>query len=561
MIPNSSPTETATGEPSVDPSVVRSRHGTPGIWFWCGAAAILFVAALLRTFAIETRPFHSDESVNNLFVDYTTRDGYYKYSHENYHGPLFFYWLTGFVRVFDILHDYGLFFDRGDCPFGMRFVAIFFGFLTVALILGLRRLEGTRLTLLATLCAALSPSLVFFSRYAIHESLLVFGSLGLALSLFGWIHHHHRGLIYSAALSVAVLITTKETFAAALFCIGLGILACGGWRAHFQALCKQWQHVLTATLLALVVIVFVFTGAFRWADGLREMVLAIPQWIGRSSSDQGHVKPFPYYARDVIWITEPQLAIAMVLALVLWGAHAVTRFAGLDPLDLSAPHRLLLRVLTIWTGSSLLVYSFIPYKTVWLVINVTLPGAMLMGTVLSCLLAHPTLRYPGWALTIVALGASWFFTCRYNFGIQPIPGTEIAVADAQPYGPENPFSYVHTSPGFIEVTTRISKVWEVKPQAKVLIALEGYFPLPYYLRRFASNTVYSKVTDFTQASKEYDVMILDYYKQRFSSPDWEKNYYRLSDFAEANLYIRRSLLPSQQGTSAAAAPGTTGSGS
>ncbi len=524
---------------SLEPGPYRRKAP---LWFWAVTAMILSIAAMVRMTAIETRPLHSDESVNFLFFQSTGRNGYYQYSHENYHGPLFFYLLTGFIELFEVLFRLGLFYDHGDCVFGLRFVAIFFGLLTVATVVAFRRLEGECFAAVGAAFAAVSPSLVFFSRYAIHESLLVFLSLGLALSLLGWMRCRHPVLIYAAAFSTAGLVTTKETFGVAVFCIGLAALSCGGWREHFARLREQWGHVVTASVFSVLGVVGVFTGGFRWADGLREMVFALPQWIGRSSSDQGHVKPFRYYAVDVILTTEPYLYGAAVAIVLFWLLRIATKLAGTRVIDLARPHRHLLRFLAVWSLTALLVYSAIPYKTVWLVINITLPAGLLVAAALACVLESRPLRIPGGLLLIAGLAFAWQSMCRFNFTVAPIPYTNIAVAHAAPYGPENPFSYVHTEPGTIELAQRIISVWRQNQGIRVLIGLEGYFPLPYYLRRNADRTGYMKPTDIEETAKGYDILVLDYYRQHFENPAWEKAYVRLSDFAESYVYWRKGLL-------------------
>ncbi len=89
--------------------------------FLFSAALIIIIATLFRCWMIDTRPLHSDEGVNFLFVQTTNREGYYPYSHVNYHGPLFFYLITWAVNLI------------GESEFGLRFIAILFGILTTAM--------------------------------------------------------------------------------------------------------------------------------------------------------------------------------------------------------------------------------------------------------------------------------------------------------------------------------------------------------------------------------------------------------------------------------------------
>ena len=81
---------------------------------------LLLIATLLRGCDLGIRPLHNDEGVNFHFIQEIFRDGFYRYSHENYHGPAYFYWLAACVKFF------------GDSPIAFRLASAIAG---VALIL------------------------------------------------------------------------------------------------------------------------------------------------------------------------------------------------------------------------------------------------------------------------------------------------------------------------------------------------------------------------------------------------------------------------------------------
>jgi uncharacterized protein (TIGR03663 family) len=510
---------------------------------WSVFTAIILVALYLRVFQIDTRPPHSDEAVNFLFVQTVNRLGYYPYSHENYHGPLFFYFITGLVNLL------------GDSLLGLRACSILAGTLTVAALLAFARTQGWVFVILAALLCTFSPSLVFFSRYAIHEMLLVLATLVFAAALVDWAKSHRPAAIYAAALALAVQVTTKETFGISVFTVGLAFVTLGNWKEHWKAARLQMPHVMVAFLLFMVFVVGVFTGAFRWADGLREMFLAIPQWIGRSKSDVGHVKPFIYYLKNVLWQTEPALpATAVIAGLVLALAPFIRLLRGGEE-GLSYEQFRPTVFFFVWFVSAFLVYSFVPYKTVWLIINVTLPGLLLLATLLSALVRSRVLlfRLGGLAAAAIVLALEIRSTLHFNFVELPLPGAHVALADSVPYGPANPFSYVHTAKGTLDLVADVFAYWKKKPDAKVLIGINGYFPLPYYFRNQPQLCAYTTVDDIDKAAHEYDIMVLDYYKDNWSNPDWSQRYYRLSDYAESYTYFRK--LPE----AAPAADGGSGS--
>ncbi|MFN8389649.1 MAG: TIGR03663 family protein [Bdellovibrionota bacterium] len=579
---------------------------------WIVFTGLIVASLQLRTFQIDTRPPHSDESVNFLFVETTNRMGYYPYSHENYHGPLFFYIITGLVNLL------------GDSLLGLRAGSIICGTLTVVALLLFVELEGWSFVLISALMIAISPSMVFFSRYAIHEPLLVLSSLLFAASLYRWTVSHRVREIYLAALAVAIMITTKETFAIIFFSVGLAILAVtvrkedlreipklpslarwlsvigsillgaaaagrtypspqtaaaigmhqnlvaalmvlavtlscvavsamiySAYRSQFPFLRAQLTHVSFAFAAVLVAVMGTFSAGFRWFDGLGEMARAIPQWVGRSSSDTGHVKVFQYYLNSVLWVTEPSLVLGLcgvVLLVLLSAILSFVRGDGFRPLvgpALGKQGRALI-FSGVWLLSAFLVYSAIPYKTVWLIINLSLPALLFVSAAISALIRSPLFdaRLAGLGFLLWATYSQFQSMLHYNFVELPLPGTKVALAESVPYGPMNPFSYVHTSPGTLDVVQEVFDYWKVKPKARVLIGIEGYFPLPYYFRKHASQCAYMKITDIDKASQEYDIMILDYYKQNWDHAGWTKRYHRLSDYAESYTYFR-TLTPEE----------------
>ena len=119
---------------------------------------ILLLAFLFgRFYDLGIRPPHHDEAVNGWFVDGVFRNGYYQYDPKNYHGPLYFYFLALAELIF------------GRSVEALRTVTVFFGGLLSALPFFYRRWIGVRAAWIAAFALAVSPAVVFYSRYAIHE--------------------------------------------------------------------------------------------------------------------------------------------------------------------------------------------------------------------------------------------------------------------------------------------------------------------------------------------------------------------------------------------------------
>jgi uncharacterized protein (TIGR03663 family) len=505
-------------------------------WVYLSLFVLVTAAAVyLRVFEIEARPLHSDEGVNYLFIETTNREGYYPYSHENYHGPLYFYFTTWFVNTF------------GDNLLELRGTSIISGVLTVLILALLVPLEGWLFPVFAALLVALSPSGIFFSRYAIHESLFVFETFAFAICCFYYCRLRRPIYIYLAALSAGALVATKETFPIAVVSICLGMCAASGPRTLLASISSQIKHLGSAYLVGLIGTLFVFTAAFRWPDGVRQMFLALPQWFGRSHSDTGHFKPALYYISDVIAVTEPQLLALFVAALVLPALSIVVGFVRDEkPGSFFGKHAPLARFLTAWSLCTLFIYSAISYKTAWLIINMTLPMTLLAALTLTALIESSALqvRSAGVILTAAVALAAWNKTLKYNFAHSPLAGSAVALADSIPYGPQNPFSYVHTARGMMDLVQKVEAYWKIKPDARVLVGATGYFPLPYYFRKKTSLCAYFVPPNIDQEATKYDIMILDFYKHNWSSPGWEQQYYRLNDYTESYTYFRKQAAGS-----------------
>jgi uncharacterized protein (TIGR03663 family) len=152
------------------------------------------ISIFLRFYWLGVKPLHHDEGVNGWFLTNLFRDGMYKYDPANYHGPTLYYISLAFARVF------------GLETVSVRASVAVFGVLSVILVFFLRRYIGKIGALFAGLFIALSPGLVFISRYFIHETFFVFLSLGVVVSIVLYIERRSAGpfAIASAALLLLV---------------------------------------------------------------------------------------------------------------------------------------------------------------------------------------------------------------------------------------------------------------------------------------------------------------------------------------------------------------------
>ncbi len=166
---------------------------TDYVWM-ISCALVTAIATFMRFAWLSLKPLHHDEGVNGFFLTNLVRDGVYKYDPANYHGPTLYYIAYPFVKLFGL----------ETVP--IRASVAIFGVLTVILVLFLRRYIGQAGSLLAALFVALSPGMVFISRYFIHEIFFVFLSLAIVVSVLFFIEKRRAGYFATAWMILILLV-------------------------------------------------------------------------------------------------------------------------------------------------------------------------------------------------------------------------------------------------------------------------------------------------------------------------------------------------------------------
>lgn len=165
---------------------------------WLIACLLVFVvAAALRLYGLELRPMHHDEGVNGHFLLRLMRGGGYAYDPANYHGPTLYYFTLPVALAFDRLGALG--------TWAVRLVPAVFGLLTIWLVLALRRYVGAVGALSAAALLAVSPGMVFFSRYFIHEMMFVCFTLGIVVAALRFFDTPRREAKAGAPLDLLII--------------------------------------------------------------------------------------------------------------------------------------------------------------------------------------------------------------------------------------------------------------------------------------------------------------------------------------------------------------------
>ena len=274
---------------------------------------IIGLALVLRIIWLSIKPPHFDEGVNGWFVDQMTAKGYYHYDPGNYHGPFHFYVLFLMQTLF------------GRSVVALRMPLILINTATVWMIFQFQRFIPRRACLLAALAFAISPGMLFYSRYAIHESWFVFGMM---LAFWGYLEVKMRGTsrgLWAVTLGLTLLMLTKETFIMHVAAFGLALVTLkllelfipsGQVRERMGQ--PQWvaTTIGNAMLASLGLVVFFYSGAFLDPshDFMQRFGQAFIQWSQTGVKGNGHEKPF-YYWLQLLTIYEWPALIGLLYSL------------------------------------------------------------------------------------------------------------------------------------------------------------------------------------------------------------------------------------------------------
>ncbi len=166
-------------------------------WELVVLVGIVAAAALLRFWDLGARTFHGDEAIHAGFA-WQLADGRGYIHNPLTHGPFQF---IGTALVFVLF---------GDSDYTARVLPALFGTALVALPLFLRRDLGRTGTLISMLLLAVSPTLLYFSRFAREDIYVAFFTLAMFICMWRYLQQPRRLYLYMTAALLALLFATKE---------------------------------------------------------------------------------------------------------------------------------------------------------------------------------------------------------------------------------------------------------------------------------------------------------------------------------------------------------------
>jgi uncharacterized protein (TIGR03663 family) len=491
-------------------------RGSSRVWGWLAALVVLAIALAVRLPALDRRPMHGDEANQAVRTGLLLDQGVYHYDPTDHHGPALYFAALPFCRA-----TAQTFADTTEWNY--RLVPVFFSCLTLLLMLGLGvardgGLFANRTGLLAAaLLTALSPAMVYYSRFFIQESMFVTFLTGMLLCAVRYVRERASALTSGlrpsawaagcgafAGLAVATKETVVLSFAAAAVA---AVAACG-----FRRLLRSWstRDALVALGVAALVAVVLFSSFFTYPRGVYDALFAtVSAYLKRATAVPEHQHPWNFYLKILFWFkygrgpvwSEAGLLLPAAIAVFsAWrGGRDASPQASADgsgnrPCPDTDTHARWVRFIVVYTLALTTLYSAVPYKTPWCALSFLHGYILLAGVGVGALIEglrgrEGVGRAAGvWAVRLlVVLLAARHLSQTYR------------ACYKLPADPRNPYVYAHTGTDAMNLVAAVEEAAQRAQGADTMIALAvptpDTWPLPWYLRRYRQVGYWTRVQD------------------------------------------------------------------
>lgn len=465
--PSAAPPPGPLEAPRPERAATRPDRPTEGeVWGWIG---LLVLALGLRLFSLGDRPLHHDESIHAHFCYTILSTGDYKYD-PVYHGPVQYAMVTSSFVLEKLLHVFDV--TKPDLQFQGEFYArlpaALGGVLLVALALLLRPRFGRAAAFAAGALLALSPNMLYVTRFCREDIWSLLGTAGGLLAFDAWLRTKRLKSLVHAALWFAVAFAAKENFYVflALLVPSTLVYACepvrgfdrwGRVRQLVDFLKENEFAIYGGLLVFFVVSELLYTVMLIHPESGNPVFAAISYWYGQHKIERVG-GPKTYYL--------PRLALyefAIFVPAFVWIAARLRRLSAIE------------RFLAGWGVSSLLMYGYLGEKTPWLMVHQILPFVPLAALAWAHLAElAPTPK--GLTLRAAAglMGVASFVTmlslCFWYPSLTPdVPKAEAAI-------------YVQTSPEILPVVRDMTAAFAAGADPNGAVDGEAGWPFTWYVR-------------------------------------------------------------------------------
>lgn len=441
--------------------------------------AVMIAAGALRFARLSQRPLHTDEAVHA--VKYSNMlDGTYHYDPYEYHGPILNYLTCVIARYLGQARF------QDVTEFTLRAGPALMGTLLVLLPLGLWGLVDKRVIGLTMVFTAVSPAMVFYSRYYIQETFLVLFTAGLLISVLRYLNRPHWGYAVCAGLCAGLMHATKETCVIAYAALVLAVVLTRP-RHDQEKRAWYWRHVAAFGVAGVFISTACFTQGFQYAQGIWDSIATYITYFQRAGHEGAkHHHHWFYYLDLLTWVefvewpgwNEDYTVIGAFLG-GWWAFRQVIR---------SRTQSWAVQCVAVFTLVTLIVYSLIQYKTPWCMMTF-LYGMIVLAAVGTVELVH-WFQEPGERKAI------WGFMAV--LGVMSPLGQAVAQNFVYDADQTNPYVYAHTHRDIYRVSDTLHRLIDRAPKneppvIQVVCPDKDYWPLPWYMRDYERVGYYTAV--------------------------------------------------------------------
>ena len=444
--------------------------------FGLSVVAVMIVAVAFRTPHLKQRPMHGDEAVHGIKFGELLEQGKYEYDPYDYHGPTLNYltlipaWLSS-RRELSQVDEWTL-----------RIVPVFFGVALAVLPVLISGGIGRSGAIVAGMLTAVSPSMVYYSRYYIQEMLLVCFGFAAIVCGYRYVRGRRAAWAIGAGACIGLMYATKETFVIAVAAAAAAIAAVvllkrkeSGTEPATRGL--RGRDIAWAMIAAVAVAVVLYSSFFTHPRGIVDAVRTYGTYLERAGDKQIHAHPWDYYLRIILYWRYgdgPVWSEAVVVLLAIVGAAG----AFLKP-ERSGLDRDFVRFALVYTVLMTAVYSAISYKTPWCLLGF-LQGMIVLAGIGAAILLRICCCIPTRAVVVALVAAGCVHLGRQAH----------AAAGEYDCDPRSPYVYAHPTEDVFLIVDGVERAAEAHRDGRdmpiqVIMPGADFWPLPWYMRSFS----------------------------------------------------------------------------
>jgi len=428
---------------------------------------VLFFALFLRTYQLDIRPLHVDEAVHAIKFGQLLEEGVYRYDPVEYHGPTLNYltlipaYLTGKTQIGEV------------SEYTLRLIPSLISILLFASLFIVIPEKGYSYVMISILLLTISPVFLFYSRYYIQEALFVSFTFMAFLTFYKYyLKRKIIWLIFAGILS-GLVFATKETsiitFASTLTSLFILLIVNKSFR---KKLIFPLNHIILFLISGIITAILFYSSFFSHMQGIADSILTFGNYFNKVGTNIQHIHPWYYYLELLLFSNSDYLLYTEIPIFILGMTGVFFSFYKVP-----TEKRLFFQLLSLFSILQLMIYSYLPYKTPWLLLNFWLGFILLAAYGIIQLYKKMTnIKLKKLYIVIIMLifihngWQSYLTSFKY------------------PWQAENPFTYSQATPDVLKAAQNVLAVADANPEGMetfiyAVFPEHDYWPLPWYTRK------------------------------------------------------------------------------